>query len=75
MEILRDPLGNDDPPRGAVISIGNFDGVHVGHQAVLRHVVERARSFGAVAAAMTFDPHPVKLLRPSEAPSSRICWS
>lgn len=68
MEILRDPLGNDDPPQGAVISIGNFDGVHVGHQAVLRHVVERARSMGTVAAAMTFDPHPIKLLRPSEAP-------
>jgi riboflavin kinase/FMN adenylyltransferase len=61
-------LGNDDPPQGAVISIGNFDGVHVGHQAVLRHVVERARSLGTVAAAMTFDPHPIKLLRPSEAP-------
>ena len=68
MEILRDPLGNDDPPRGAVISIGNFDGVHVGHQAVLRHVVERAQAVGTEAVAMTIDPHPIKLLRPSEAP-------
>lgn len=68
MEILLDPLGNDDPPRCAVISIGNFDGVHIGHQAVLRHVVDRARDLGVAAVAMTFDPHPVKLLRPSESP-------
>lgn len=68
MEVLRDPLGNDDPPRGAVLSIGNFDSVHVGHQAVLRHVVQRARDLDTVAAAMTLDPHPVKLLRPREAP-------
>lgn len=68
MEVLRDPLGNDDPPRGSILSIGNFDGVHIGHQAVLTHVVERARSMGVPAVAMTFDPHPIKLLRPSEAP-------
>ncbi|MFV2071273.1 MAG: bifunctional riboflavin kinase/FAD synthetase [Thermoanaerobaculales bacterium] len=68
METFRDPLGNDDPPRGAVMSIGNFDGVHVGHQAVLRHVAERGRALRAASVAVTFDPHPVKLLRPSEAP-------
>ena len=68
MEVLRDPLGNDDPPRQTVISIGNFDGVHIGHQAVLSHVVQRARSADTTAVAMTFDPHPIKLLRPSEAP-------
>lgn len=50
------------------MSIGNFDGVHIGHQAVLSHVVERARETGTTAAAMTFDPHPIKLLRPNEAP-------
>jgi riboflavin kinase/FMN adenylyltransferase len=68
MEILRDPLGDDDPPRGSVMSIGNFDGVHLGHQAVLKHVVQRAEELEASAVAMTFDPHPVKLLRPKEAP-------
>ncbi len=68
MKILRDPLGNDDPPQGAVISIGSFDGVHIGHQAVLTHVVERARAMDVAAVAMTFDPHPVKLLRPADAP-------
>jgi riboflavin kinase/FMN adenylyltransferase len=68
MDVLRDPLGNDDPPRGAVLSIGNFDGVHLGHQAVLTHVVEQGHARGAPALAMTFDPHPIKLLRPADAP-------
>jgi len=68
MKIYRDPLGADEPPRGAVLSIGNFDGVHLGHQAILKHVVERARRLDTVAAAMTLDPHPVKLLRPRSAP-------
>jgi len=51
-----------------VLSIGIFDGVHIGHQAVLTHVVDRARSMNAPAVAMTLDPHPIKLLRPSDAP-------
>lgn len=68
MMIFRDPLGADEPPRGAVLSIGNFDGVHLGHQAILRYVVDRADGLGAMAAAMTLEPHPVKLLRPRQAP-------
>lgn len=68
VKILRDPLGLDDPPRGGVLSIGNFDGVHRGHQAVLSNVVERARTLSTVSLAMTFDPHPVKVLRPRESP-------
>jgi riboflavin kinase/FMN adenylyltransferase len=68
MKVLRDPLSNDDPPRQTVISIGNFDGVHIGHQAVLTHVVQRAEIAETTSVAMTFDPHPIKLLRPSEAP-------
>jgi riboflavin kinase/FMN adenylyltransferase len=68
VKVLLDPFGNDEPPQDAVMSIGNFDGVHVGHQAVLRHVVDRARELGTTAAAMTLEPHPVKLLRPSQAP-------
>jgi riboflavin kinase/FMN adenylyltransferase len=68
MRVFRDPLGHDELPRGGLLSIGNFDGVHIGHQAVLRHVASRARELGSVACAMTLDPHPVKLLRPREAP-------
>lgn len=53
----------------SVVTIGNFDGVHRGHQQVLSLVVERARSLGALAVAMTFDPHPAALHRPALAPS------
>jgi riboflavin kinase/FMN adenylyltransferase len=68
VEVLRDPLGNDEPPRDGVLSIGNFDGVHLGHQAILSYVAERARTIGVPGMAMTFDPHPIKLLRPADAP-------
>lgn len=68
MKVYSDPLGVDEPPRGAVLTIGNFDGVHLGHQGILRYVVERADGLGTVGAAMTLDPHPIKLLRPRMAP-------
>lgn len=53
--------------RRAVVSIGNFDGLHLGHQAILRSVIENARASDAVATVITFDPHPVKVLRPAQA--------
>jgi riboflavin kinase/FMN adenylyltransferase len=51
-----------------VLSVGNFDGVHIGHQKILRAVLGRARATAHTAAAVTFDPHPMKLLRPDQAP-------
>ncbi|PYU34750.1 MAG: hypothetical protein DMG28_04880 [Acidobacteria bacterium] len=54
-------------PRSA-LTVGNFDGIHLGHQKILLGVVGRARATGALAAAVTFDPHPLKRLRPAEAP-------
>jgi riboflavin kinase / FMN adenylyltransferase len=51
-----------------VISIGNFDGVHCGHKSVLKEVARRARELEATAVAVTFDPHPVRILRPEAAP-------
>jgi len=51
-----------------VVTIGNFDGVHVGHQAILRAVVEHARKHNALATVITFDPHPLRVLRPEYAP-------
>ncbi len=50
------------------LTVGNFDGLHLGHQKILRGVVGRARAAGALAAAVTFDPPPLKILRPVEAP-------
>jgi riboflavin kinase/FMN adenylyltransferase len=51
-----------------VVTIGNFDGVHLAHQALLRRVVEVARPQGLVATAVTFEPHPIKVLAPDHAP-------
>ncbi len=51
-----------------VLSVGNFDGLHLGHQKILRMVLARARETACAAAAVTFDPHPMKLLRPDNAP-------
>lgn len=51
-----------------VLSIGNFDGVHRGHQHVLGMVVERARTLVAKSVAVTFEPHPARVLRPESAP-------
>lgn len=54
--------------RGSVIAIGTFDGIHLGHQKVLQYAIERAKESGAVSTALTFEPPPVKVLRPELAP-------
>jgi riboflavin kinase/FMN adenylyltransferase len=63
-----------------VLAIGSFDGIHLGHQSVLRATVERARALKAVPTALTFDPSPRKVLRPETAPlqlstiAQRLAW-
>src|ERR1700688_1940758 len=54
--------------RRTAVSVGTFDGLHVGHQKILQSVRERARAGGYRAAAITFDPHPMRVLRPDRAP-------
>jgi riboflavin kinase/FMN adenylyltransferase len=61
----------DDVPAAfgaTIVSAGNFDGVHRAHQLVLDKVVERARELGAKSLAVTFEPHPIRILRPDVAP-------
>lgn len=54
--------------RGVVVALGNFDGVHLGHQVVLRAAVEEGRGRGMRVVAATFDPHPQAVVRPGEEP-------
>ncbi len=54
--------------RGSAVAIGNFDGVHLGHQHLLSLVRDRARARRAPSAVLTFEPHPVRVLRPALAP-------
>ena len=64
----------------SVLAIGNFDGIHLGHQAILRATVERAHALSAVSTVLTFDPSPRKVLRPESAPlrlstiAQRLGW-
>jgi len=66
--------------RGSVLAIGNFDGIHLGHQAIIRAAVQHAAKTGDVATALTFDPSPRRVLRPESAPlrlstnSQRMDW-
>jgi riboflavin kinase/FMN adenylyltransferase len=52
--------------RGGAVSFGNFDGVHQGHSALFRELIRRARALRVPAIAVTFDPHPLQLLRPEQ---------
>jgi len=51
-----------------VVSVGNFDGVHRAHQEVVSHMAERAHAIGGQAVVVTFEPHPLRILRPDVAP-------
>jgi riboflavin kinase / FMN adenylyltransferase len=68
LNVVRDPYRPVDLPRGGIVTVGNFDGVHLGHQKMLRDVTRRAREVDAPAVVVTFDPHPLKVLHPEIAP-------
>jgi riboflavin kinase/FMN adenylyltransferase len=58
----------DQALRGGVIALGNFDGFHIGHQAVVGRAVARARALGCPAIVATFDPHPIRYFKPDAEP-------
>ena len=57
-----------DHLRGAVVALGNFDGFHRGHQAVVGEAIRRARAEGRPAIVATFDPHPKRYFKPDTEP-------
>lgn len=74
MQIVRSPADLPDSIRGGAVSIGNFDGVHCGHARIVSEVIQRAKFFGGPSVVFTFDPHPVRLLRPDRAPPP-LTWT
>ncbi len=64
--VVRGEAPADHALDGAVVAIGNFDGVHRGHRAVIAAVLARAKALGRAAAALTFEPHPRSFFRPEE---------
>jgi riboflavin kinase / FMN adenylyltransferase len=68
MEVLRDQARCPSPPEGTVVTIGAYDGVHLGHRSVIRLVRQRAAERGLRSAVVTFDRHPASVVRPESAP-------
>src|SRR2546426_9292026 len=68
MRVIRHLARRQERLGPAVLTLGNFDGAHLGHQAIITGAVTRARELGARAVALTFEPHPVAVLAPERAP-------
>lgn len=71
MKVYRDHLSIQEPDKGGVIAIGNFDGVHRGHQILLNKAKEKALELGVKAGVLTFSPHPREIFK-SEAKPFRL---
>jgi riboflavin kinase/FMN adenylyltransferase len=69
VEVVRDPGACRPPDGGSAVTIGFFDGVHLGHQLVIGEVRRLAAELGARSAVVTFDPHPATVVRPESAPA------
>lgn len=68
MKIVRDIRSAGLSLPGSVVTLGNFDGIHVGHQALLRNAIADARAMTVPAVVFTFEPHPLRFLAPARAP-------
>src|SRR6478752_2515304 len=68
MQVLRDQANCPRPPSGTVVTIGAYDGVHLGHRAVIDQVKSIAADRGLATAVVTFDRHPASVVRPESAP-------
>ena len=68
MQIIQHIETIKEPFKSAVITIGNFDGVHIGHQALFHEVIEKAEAIDGTSVAMTFEPHPLRVLKQNNHP-------
>jgi riboflavin kinase/FMN adenylyltransferase len=74
MHIIRDLRNLPLEARGGAVTVGNFDGVHRGHVRIVQRVLERAEGVAGPAVVFTFDPHPVRILRPHQCPPP-LTWT
>ncbi len=68
MKLITDLQDIKTPFKNPVVTIGNFDGVHIGHQSLFHEVIERADEIGGTSVAITFEPHPIKVLGNNGSP-------
>lgn len=68
VQVVSDEQDCPRPPEGTIVTIGAYDGVHLGHRKVIAEVCERARAEGRKSAVITFDRHPAQVIRPESAP-------
>jgi riboflavin kinase/FMN adenylyltransferase len=68
LRVIAGSASIEAPFRRPIVTIGNFDGVHLGHRAILETVARRAADLDGEAVVYTFDPHPRKVIRPGDAP-------
>ncbi|WP_347490867.1 bifunctional riboflavin kinase/FAD synthetase [Desulfoscipio sp. XC116] len=68
MRIYRDWIGLKDKYENIVVGLGNFDGIHLGHQRLISDIVAKSQAVGGTPAVFTFDPHPLAVLNPQGAP-------
>ena len=64
MQILKSLSERPEFISGCAVTLGNFDGVHLGHRELFRHLVKKAHALDSPSVIFTFDPHPLKLLAP-----------
>jgi len=74
LQLIRDLNRLPAEARGGAVAIGNFDGVHRGHAQIVARLIAQARQVGGPAVVFTFDPHPVRILRPEQAPPP-LTWT
>jgi len=74
VRLIQDLDDLSEAERGGAIAIGNFDGVHRGHANIIARLLARAKDVGGPSVVFTFDPHPVRLLRPDEVPPP-LTWT
>lgn len=68
MRVVHGSASLEGPLRRPVLTVGNFDGLHLGHQSIMQTVLERARALDGTSVVYTFEPHPRRVLRPDQAP-------